>query len=114
MEEERIDGTWPRRYSSTRPSWKANWKLPDTLPELCTTRISNRVPGIPSANHLEFVECLYIRRLELEPIPQFKATAKLGEFLEARFCDPCPALREEIRATHSNLATTDDDNMAIS
>jgi hypothetical protein len=22
---------------------------------------------------------------ELEPIPQFKATAKLGEFLEARF-----------------------------
>ena len=25
---------------------------------------------------------------ELDPIPQFKATAKLGEFLEARFCQP--------------------------
>jgi len=25
---------------------------------------------------------------DLEPIPQFKATAKLGEFLEARFCQP--------------------------
>jgi hypothetical protein len=24
---------------------------------------------------------------ELEPIPQFKATAKLGEFLEARFSE---------------------------
>jgi hypothetical protein len=24
---------------------------------------------------------------ELDPIPQFKATAKLGEFLEARFSD---------------------------
>jgi hypothetical protein len=23
---------------------------------------------------------------ELDPIPQFKATAKLGEFLESRFC----------------------------
>jgi hypothetical protein len=25
---------------------------------------------------------------ELDPIPQFKATAKLGEFLEARFSQP--------------------------
>jgi hypothetical protein len=25
---------------------------------------------------------------ELDPIPQFKATAKLGEFLEARFSEP--------------------------
>jgi hypothetical protein len=26
---------------------------------------------------------------KLEPIPQFKATAKLGEFLEARFSQSC-------------------------
>ena len=25
---------------------------------------------------------------ELDPIPQFEATAKLGEFLEARFSEP--------------------------
>ena len=30
------------------------------------------------------------------------------------YCDPCPALREEIGATDSNHATTDDDNVAIS
>ena len=31
---------------------------------------------------------------ELEPIPQFKATAKLGEFLEARFSQSFLACRE--------------------
>jgi hypothetical protein len=31
------------------------------------------------------LERVYFGIQELEPIPQFKATAKLGEFLEARF-----------------------------
>ena len=30
------------------------------------------------------VECLYGVFKEMEPIPQFRSTAKLGEFLDAR------------------------------
>jgi len=39
----------------------------------------------PTADHLEPLECVHLGLQELEPILLFKATAKLGEFLEARF-----------------------------
>jgi len=37
------------------------------------------------AHDLESFQCVSSAFKELVPIPQFKATAKLGEFLEARF-----------------------------
>jgi hypothetical protein len=44
-----------------------------------------KVRRIPLADDLEPVECVHFCIQELDPIPQFKATAKLGAFLEARF-----------------------------
>jgi len=38
-----------------------------------------------AANDLESLEAFTSAFKELDSIPQFKATAKLGEFLEARF-----------------------------
>ena len=43
-------------------------------------RIRTEVRGVPAANDL-----LTSAFKEREPIPQFRATAKLGEFVEARF-----------------------------
>ncbi|MFI5248164.1 MAG: hypothetical protein ACHQWV_06395, partial [Nitrospirales bacterium] len=43
------------------------------------------VRGIPVANDLESFQCVYLRLQRAGSYPQFKATAKLGEFAEARF-----------------------------
>ena len=39
------------------------------------------VPGIRGKDHVELVERLHQRFKKLDPVPQFKATAKLGGFL---------------------------------
>jgi hypothetical protein len=64
---------------------KADCKLPNTLPAACITSTSSRdtrnfVRTIWSLSNA-FTSALKV----LDPIPQFKAMAKLGEFLEARF-----------------------------
>jgi hypothetical protein len=60
-------------------------KLPNILPAPCTNSTLSQVRGIQEADRLESLERVYFAFKELDPIPQFRATAKLGEFLEARF-----------------------------
>jgi hypothetical protein len=43
------------------------------------------VRGIPTADDLESLQRVHFGLQEPDPFPQFKATAKLGEFLERKF-----------------------------
>jgi len=71
---------------SFHTNWRASRYVPCHLIATCSIA-SARLPwapesrGIPAADDLESVECVHVRFKELDPIPQFKATAKLGEFL---------------------------------
>ena len=47
--------------------------------------LRTEIRAILAVDDLESAERIHIPFRELEPIPQFKATAKLGEFLETRF-----------------------------
>jgi hypothetical protein len=47
--------------------------------------LRSEVRGVPVEDHLESANAFTSAFKELDPIPQFRATAKLGEFLEARF-----------------------------
>ena len=59
--------------------------LGSAAPRNNTPCIRTEVCGVPAAYGVEPLECLYLGLQELDAIPQFKATAELGEFLEARF-----------------------------
>jgi hypothetical protein len=60
-------------------------QAPKHLARTVHDHTSSEVRGLQIANHLESLECVHLAFKELDPIPQFRATAKLGEFLEARF-----------------------------
>jgi hypothetical protein len=66
----RVGGSQASRSQRARPLFRAE------------------IRGIPAADDLEPIECVHLgiqRTGSHSTIPQFKATAKLGEFLEARF-----------------------------
>jgi hypothetical protein len=50
-----------------------------------TPRITAEIRGVPVAHDPELSNAFTSAFKEFDPIPQFKATAKLGEFVEARF-----------------------------
>ena len=76
----------PRRWSFTQLLRKANWKRQTTLPAPCMTCTSmSRCEEFRPRTIWSISNSFTSTFKELEPIPQFKATAKLGEFLEARF-----------------------------
>lgn len=69
-----------------RRSWRANWRhrniSPRTVHDLyLEPKYEEFRPGTICSLSNAFTSALK----GLEPIPQFKATAKLGEFLETRF-----------------------------
>ena len=67
-----------------RRSWRAGWKLQSILPELCMT-FTSKYEEFKPRTIWSLSNAFTSAFKELDPIPQFKATAKLGEFLETRF-----------------------------
>ena len=68
-----------------RRSWRASWRLQSTWRARCMTCTSS--PGTRNSGGVQFGASRTRSTSafkELDPIPQFKATAKLGEFLESR------------------------------
>jgi hypothetical protein len=86
------DGTIPGQSRSLGPmriplhSSKAIWTFRNTSPAECTNSIS--ILSMRSSNRERSGACQtrsLLHSRNWNPIPQFKATAKLGEFLESRF-----------------------------
>jgi hypothetical protein len=50
-----------------------------------TCKCARRLRAFPAADNLESFQCVHVGIQELDSIPQFRATAKLSQFLEARF-----------------------------
>jgi hypothetical protein len=69
-----------------RHSSRASWKLPNTWPVLFTICILEpKYEEFRSRTIWSLSNAFTSAFKELNPVSQFKATAKLGEFLEARF-----------------------------
>jgi hypothetical protein len=61
-----------------------NWEVPKHLARrLHELYFSPQNAEFESTNHVESLECLTSAFKELDPIPLFRATAKLARFLEA-------------------------------
>ena len=75
-----------RRWSSTKRLWRADSKLRSIWPAPCMTSTSSRSTRNSGRERSGVSPMRSLRHSRnWIPIPQFKATAKLGEFLEARF-----------------------------
>jgi hypothetical protein len=69
-----------------RRSWRADWKLPNTLPaRFHDLYFEPKYEEFKPRTIWSLSNAFTSAFKELDPVPQFKATAKLGEFLEARF-----------------------------
>jgi len=73
-----------RSWSSTKPSLKANWKLPGILPAPGILYFEPKYEEFRLRIMWSLSNAFTSALKELDPIPQFKATAKLSEFLERR------------------------------
>jgi hypothetical protein len=68
----------------TKPLSRESWRLPNILPGLCMTSTSSRSMREFRSRTIWSLSNAFTSAFKvLDPIPQFKATAKLGEFLEA-------------------------------
>jgi hypothetical protein len=68
---------------STRHSWEASWKRPSISCGLSMIPTSSPSTRSSAPDDLEFVE-MHSSWRSKNPVPQFKAIAKSGEFLETR------------------------------
>jgi hypothetical protein len=75
----------PPRWSSTRRLSKANSKLQGIARNVHDLYFEPQYEEFRPRTVWSLSNAFTSAFKELEPIPQFKATAKLGEFLEARF-----------------------------
>jgi hypothetical protein len=76
----------PRKWSSTRRSSKASSEAPKHLARTVHDLYFEPKEEEFRARTIWSLSNAFTSAFkEMEPIPQFKATAKLGEFLEARF-----------------------------
>jgi hypothetical protein len=73
------------KWLSTRHLSRTDWKPPNILPVSCMTILRAEVRGFPAPDDLESLNAFTSAFKNWIPFPQFKATAKLWEFLEARF-----------------------------
>src|SRR5258708_19241307 len=79
----------PPRWSSTRRLWRASLKLQNTLPGPCMTCIFEpKYEEFKPRTIWSLSNAFTSAFKELDPIPQFKATAKLGELLEPPLSPP--------------------------
>lgn len=68
-----------------RHSWRAGWRLRNIWREPHDLYFEPRYEEFRPRTIWSLSNAFTSAFKELDPIPQFKATAKLGEFLEAQF-----------------------------